>query len=234
MANRPIYIPSSDPNQFVRTQSISFEWIKGMAFSQKQKCVDSLHKVAAESLGFKKILEVSSKSRNQLGVKLSAFNLMIENKEKNLKFSVECAFQSGKIFENGGPFPEILKLNSREAKKYFRDKAYLGQIIGFKSNNYKWSNYPTTMFYDWLYINALSRQKKLYDELMSYEVFTDIEFNPQYSKNCQAYSVALFVALNKRNLLDKAISSQESFQNIIASKEINNAHEDQSKQPQLL
>lgn len=234
MAERPIYIPSNDPNQLVRTKYVQFEWVKGMAFSQKQKCVDALHHATVEALGFTRILEVSSKSREELGVKLSAFNLMIDNPQKNLTFSVECAFQSGKIFENGGPFPEILKLSSREAKKFFYDKEYLGGIIGFQSNGYRWPNYPTTLFYDWLYVNALSRKSELIEELIGYDAFSDIEFNPQKSKNCQAYSVALFCSLKKQGLLDKAISSKESFKMLISSKDINNAHEDQSRQPSFL
>lgn len=39
-------------------------------------------------------------------------------------------------------------------------------------------------------------------QALAYDAFTDIEFNPQKSINCQAYSIALFVALTKRNLLE--------------------------------
>jgi hypothetical protein len=41
--------------------------------------------------------------------------------------------------------------------------------------------------------------------------FTDIEFNPEKSVNCQARSCAFFVALEKRDLLDEAMSSFENF-----------------------
>lgn len=37
---------------------------------------------------------------------------------------------------------------------------------------------------------------------MQYQAFTDITFNPKKSIHCAAYSLAMFVALNKRELLD--------------------------------
>lgn len=49
---------------------------------------------------------------------------------------------------------------------------------------------------------ALNQNKQFHDELLSYEAFTDIEFNPNKSINCQTYSVAMFVSLAKRNLLE--------------------------------
>ena len=34
------------------------------------------------------------------------------------------------------------------------------------------------MFYDWIYINALYKNKEIFNELIKYNAFTDIEFNP--------------------------------------------------------
>jgi len=235
MAKRPIFIPElEEKNNYVKTFLIDFDWVKGMAFSQRQKCVDSLHKAAKNNHGFNNLLEISSKSRIKLGVQLSAFNLMIVTPKKNTTFSVECAYQSGKVFENGGPFLEILKLSSKEAKKFFKQKQNLGNITAFQSNNFIWPIYPTTMFYDWIYINALSRQQTLTEEVIKYNAFSDIEFNPLKSKNCQAYAVALYLSLLKRNLLKKALSSPNEFIKLINNSVINTAHENQCIQPNIL
>jgi hypothetical protein len=59
------------------------------------------------------------------------------------------------------------------------------------------------VFYDWLYVNALKQNPQLHEEVMQYQAFTDIEFNPKKSIQAPAYSLALFVALNKRELLDE-------------------------------
>jgi hypothetical protein len=54
--------------------------------------------------------------------------------------------------------------------------------------------------------------KKPYD----YAGFTDIEFNPYRSINCQARSCALFLALMKLELFDDAVKSPESFIRVIS------------------
>ena len=77
------------------------------------------------------------------------------------------------------------------------------------------------MFYDYLYINALYQNKKLANEISKYDIFTDIEFNPQKSLNCQAHSVAIFVSLYKKGILDKYINDIKLFETIYSNK-INN------------
>ena len=57
------------------------------------------------------------------------------------------------------------------------------------------------MFYDFLYINALISNPDLCERVMGYDTFTDIEFNPKKSLNCQARAMAIFVILKKNNLL---------------------------------
>jgi hypothetical protein len=187
MANRPVYVPFNEGKSFVVTYAIEFEWFPGMSKSQKQKSIDSLHSAALERKNVTNLLEISSKSLNPLGVQLSAFNLMIENKSKGSSFSVENAFQAGKVFENGGPYLDLLRKTSREAKSDLRLKNS-GRLIKFTSNGNDWDLEPLTAFYDWIYINALHRQHHLAEQLLSYNAFTDIEFNPAKSINCQAYS----------------------------------------------
>ena len=92
---------------------------------------------------------------------------------------------------------------------------------------------PKTLFYDWLYIKALLNTLELKKIILEYDAFTDIEFNPEKSINCQAYSAALFVSLSKRNILDATLSSVETYTEAIKSSLTNNAHEDASSQKQL-
>ena len=54
-------------------------------------------------------------------------------------------------------------------------------------------------------------------ELDQYGGFSDIEFNPQRSINCQARSVALFLSLRKRGQLDEAMGSAADFIRIISA-----------------
>ncbi|MFP3398368.1 hypothetical protein SB749_18775, partial [Brevibacterium sp. SIMBA_078] len=80
---------------------------------------------------------------------------------------------------------------------------------------------PKTLFYDWLYLNALSLNEELIKEVIKYDAFTDIEFNPGKSINCQARSVALFVALYKTGELEEALSSEDNFKKIAFKHQLN-------------
>jgi hypothetical protein len=210
MAERPVFIPESEGPVLVRTRQVAFQWFPGLSVSQKQKSVDSLHAAARKLPAVDKVLEVSSKSRESLGVALSAFNLSFAAPGHDGALTVECAFQGSKVFERGGPYLDMFNMTSREAK---RDERLLssGRLTGFRFLGAEWALEPKTAFYDWLYINALKQQPALTEPLLAYTAFTDIEFNPERSINCQAHSVALYVSLNKRSLLEHAISSREAF-----------------------
>jgi hypothetical protein len=226
MAQRPAYIPILTDSLLVQTDMIDFKFHSGFAVVQKQKSIDELHSAIHKKYGFNKILEISSKSKNELGVALSAFNLMIEDNKLNYNYSVECAFQSSKVFENGGAYTDLLYKTSREAKKDERLKNS-GNLVKFQFKNTEWALNPLTSFYDWLYLNALNQNKQFHDELLSYEAFTDIEFNPNKSINCQAYSVAMFVSLAKRNLLEN-IREPADFLRFYNDFQQNNAYTEQT------
>lgn len=222
MAKRPVFIVDSVGCTLVDTQMIDFQYHSGFAVVQKQKSINSLHEAIRKKHNITPILEISSKSESELGVALSAFNLMMIDKKKNQKFSVECAFQSSKVFENGGPFLDLLNVTSREAKKDERLKTS-GQLKKFTFYGIDWVLEPLTAFYDWLYINALNFNSEYHEELLQYEAFTDIEFNPEKSINCQAYSIAMYVSLSKRNLLDK-IRDPKEFLKFYSDFQISNAY----------
>ena len=232
MAKRHVFIPTTEGTALVRTESIDFQWFPGMAVSQKQKSIDSLHASACKVLGINSVLEVSSKSHEELGIALSAFNLTFTTIKYNRTTSVECAFQGSKVFEHGGPFFDIFDMTSREAKKDERIRSS-GRLIGFRFFGVEWELEPQTAFYDWLYINALKKLPHLTEQLFDHPPFTDIDVNPERSINCQAYSVALYISLHKRGLLEKAISSREAFLHIVGNAPVCNAREDETIQGSL-
>jgi hypothetical protein len=209
MAERPIFVPSPQGPSLVWKHDVSFQWYPGMSIKQSQKSIDSLHAAAREQLHVRKVLEISSKSKDPLGVKLSAFNLMIHTTRYHQTFSVECAYQSSKVFERGGPYKDIRDMTSREAKgdPRLRDS---GPLIGFRFFEVDWELEPKTAFYDWLYINALHKQPELADYVLKHKAFSDIAFNPERSLNCQAFSAALYVALHEKDLLTPSILREKS------------------------
>lgn len=197
--------------KLVEEIAVDFEWHPGMAASQKQKSVRSLHEAAREQ-GILKILEVSSKSEDHIGVSLSAFNLKVELSTGEF-VSLESAFQGSKVFEKGGPYLDLYGKHGRDIKKDPRIHAG-GNLQCFEFEGECWELEPKTSFYDWLYLRAVRSNEDLAYELSrNYEAFTDIEFNPKKSINCQARSCALFVSLYSADcdLLDRSLNDRELF-----------------------
>lgn len=211
MANRPVYrIKTQAP--YYEVINTDFKFYSGFSVSQKQKSIISLHEQYVLSNPNCNVLEISSKSKTELGVKLSAFNLDITTKKRT--FSVECAFQSSKVFENGGPYTDLLDKSSREAKTDPRLHES-GKLVGFQWFNIAFPLEPKDYFYNWLYVNALKLNEKLANEILNYDSFSDIEFNPQKSINCQAKAAAIFVGLSKQKILDDALESRKNFLEIV-------------------
>jgi hypothetical protein len=211
MAERPIFVPAKDVPGFVKEISLTISWAGGFALTQKQKNIHALHAAGAEA-GYSPLLEISTKSEEKVGRHLSAFHLKVRTRDGEI--SLESAFQGSKVFEAGGPYTDIYGVDARTAKRDPRLRES-GRLVGFKFEDLKFPLEPKTVFYDWLYLNAIFPYRSwLKDRLtgrVKYAGFTDIEFNPIKSLNCQARSCALFVALIQNEMLDFAISSPKLF-----------------------
>lgn len=231
MASRPVFIAKGDPAHLVSELSFEFPWNSGFAPTQKKKNVAALHEAAAKR-GMSPLLEVSTKSDHKLGQRLSAFNLKIKTEIGEI--SVESAYQGSKVFKNGGPYNDIYKIDSWAAKKDQRIKES-GPIIEFNYFGQRWPTVPKTAFYDWLYLSALEpHQEFLTKHLFKFEGFTDIEFNPERSINCQARTCALLVSLLKMGVLNDALRSQSDFIAMIATDSFNQPHSSELRQRNLL
>jgi hypothetical protein len=217
MANRPIFVVNDNKKELFKEVNIDFTFYSGFAVTQKAKSIQSLHE-NAKKIGYKNILEVSTKSDNKLGWQLSAFNLMVDF-DFDKKISLECAFQGSKVFENNVQYKDLYLVESIQAKKDERLKKS-GNIIGFDFEGDFWENEPKTAFYDYLYIKTLNdNYSDIIEELVKYDTFTDIEFNPKKSINCQARTCAVLVSLYKMDLLEKALLSKDDFIKIVYKKE---------------
>ena len=214
MATRPVFKPLS-AFPFVEEIPVEFKWYPGFAKSQAQKSLHALHS-AAKQLGISSILEISSRSMDPLGISLSAFNLQINPENANAPgMSVECAFQGSKVFQYGGPYHDLYKVPSIEAKKDPRIRNS-GDLVAFNFLGESFPITPVTAFYDWIYMTALSQNPKLSKELLNFEAFSDIAFNPQKSLNCQSRAAALFVSLNMCGEIEMALRDRKHFFSLLA------------------
>lgn len=212
MAKRPVFVPFHKA-PFVDVHMPEFSWNGGFADSQKQKNISALHEAFLRHAPGSKVLEISSKSQNKLGVALSAFNLKKYVPSMGYSIPVECVFQGGKTFENGGPYTDLYSLPPIKAKRDQRLRES-GKLCSFFFEGQSFPLVPRTIFYNWLYISALLEHPEYAEQLMQYDGFTDIEFNPEKSINCQAEAAAVFVALSRQGLLDRC-SSFEDFASLM-------------------
>ena len=223
MATRPIFIPTDQNlsnnhiniDDLVQIKNVDFTWHTGLTINDKQQSIASLHENAKQIDNISKILEISTRSTERIGVALSAFNLKIKS-AKGRQFSVESVYQSSKVFNgNQGEiqYLDLLYKSPAEAKTDSRLKTS-GNIIAFRTFGKKekeWNINPISAYYNWIYLHALMQHPEYHEPLLEYHAFTDIEFNPKKSLNCQAYATALFCSLYKHNLLEEIIKTPQDF-----------------------
>src|SRR4051812_19657162 len=105
MAERPIFIPVTSGPELVSEIYFPITWHSGFAASQKKKNIKALHEAAAIA-GYAPILEISTKSDERVGQRLSAFSLKVHKRDAG-EIPLECAFQGSKVFVNGGPYTDL-------------------------------------------------------------------------------------------------------------------------------
>ena len=168
-------------NQAVRKSEFEFDWAPGLSAAQKKKSMRNLHAAIGA-----KTLEVSTKGDEELGVRLSAFNLTLGG------IHVENIYQSSKLFEHGGPYTDLLAVSPKEAKRDERLRNS-GDLVCFEWNGERFDRATGSAFYDYVYCRAV-RENFTAEELkpmLDYAYFTDIEFNPNKARNTQARSAAI-------------------------------------------
>ena len=218
MSERPIFEPIKKGDALVKRHEVEFKWYPGFSKEQKQKSIQSLHQEALNQSSIKNILEISTKSIEGIGVKTSAFNLSMSTKS-GLYASVESFYQGSKVFEKGGPYLDIYKKSSLDSKRDDRLKSS-GELLKFEFYGTSWG--LNDHFYDWLYLNALLQNTKLAEELLEYSAFSDIEFNPKKSYNCQAYAAALYKSAVLRDYPLSDIKDPKKFKELFPKQKLLN------------
>ena len=215
MAVRPVFVPAESA-PYIQACMTEFTWHSGLSAVQKRRSLASLHESFLVAEPRRRILEISSKSLQPLGVRMSAFSLRKFVPSLGASIPVECAFQGGKVFGLGGPYTDLYAASPRDAKRDPRLKES-GMLTGFYYEGRHISPIPRTAFYNWLYVNALFENEEIAAQVLEYDAFTDIEFNPQKSVNCQAEAAALFVSLSRLGKIE-ACRDYEQFVRLIEGK----------------
>lgn len=187
MAKRPAW--TIENGKIIR-KDFEFAWNGGFAISQKRKNINALHQAIEDATG-QTALEISSKGEVELGNQLSAFKM------KTTGVFIENVFQASKRYENGGPYLDLLDVAPKDAKRDERHKIS-GKLVAFVRNGEDWPLEPKTVFYDYIYVLAVIENFGCELDINEYSWFTDIEFNPGKSINCQARAVAIYKLIQEK------------------------------------
>lgn len=211
MSERIYYVPNESGQKLYDEKTIEFWYFRGFAASQKMRSIVSMHEEIKKGNKDAWPLEISIYSPEKTGVKLCDNNLKIYVTKMRKYVSVQTIFQASKVFENGGPYTELLSLPPEEAKQDKRLKNS-GQVVGYEFKGEMWDPVPTNMFYDYLYLTALGENREFLEQALDYNAYTDIGVNQERAIDCPARAVAIAVGLYRRGLLEKSLESKEAFQ----------------------
>jgi len=121
MAEKPLFVPVSVGPKLVNEVYFSIVWHSGFAPSQKKKNIKALHEAAGQA-GYSPLLEISTKSDEKVGQRLSAFRLKVHSKDAG-EIPLESAFKEAK-YSNGAVHTKIFII---------RTPGWLSAIDGYKS-----------------------------------------------------------------------------------------------------
>ena len=217
MTTRPVYTPKLT-RPFYQQEDVEFDWNSGTSPAQKQKNSALLQETWKKKHPGKTILEVSTKSTEEMGRRLSPFNMTLRLPSLRKAFPVENVYQASKAFRHGGPYVDLLGVTPVEAKRdpRLRDS---GELVFFELEKKKYPTEPVFLFYNWLYLITLLENPKEAAAIRDCDAYCDIEFNPDRQINCQARACAIYHSLFQLNLLDEA-KDFEGFKKIMMANDI--------------
>ena len=143
-----------------QTARYLFRWLKRPGYAVGPSTLSGiqasrLHKSRSPSRAYinpgvsdsdvKRILEISSKSMRPEGIAASAFNLRIELPDGSMT-TVECAYQGSKVFGASGPYTDIFRWTSLDAKRDERLRRTDIRLTGFMFFEELWPLVPSSFF----------------------------------------------------------------------------------------
>lgn len=190
-----VYFPSNE-YPFYKEFLVEFEWVSGLNLKRKQMNITKLHDKVHSAFPDIKVLEISSKSMQNVGAELSALNLKMYLPSVGKMVSVENIYQGSKVYSDCEDLTDLYTVEPIKAKKDPRIASRKCPDYYFlNGKKYNIDNHGS--FYNAIYLQALDQNKSLANSLLQYDAFTDIEFNPKKSNCCQAKAAAIYVGQHK-------------------------------------
>ncbi len=175
----------------------------------KQIVSEEVHRRYKDEFSEDLILEISGGSRMRLGNALqgSRLNLTLSSKRTAC---VNAILLGSQRFSRGGPYVDLYEKSFYDASLDLRLKT-MSRLLDYRFGRTVWPVESGRYFYEWLFLKAIHENKELASQLIQYRAFSNVTMNTRFFPFNEARSAALYVLLHHRNLLKKALSSQNSF-----------------------
>ncbi len=145
-----------------------------------------------------RVLEISSRSSQQLGRDLSAMNLRAAGDPRGR--TVEAVYQAAKCYGDGGPDDAHCE-SGYAAKRRDRERRRAGPLAGFEHEGVRWRTDTGSAFYDRLWARSAlaGRGEAVVARLQEYDAFSD-QFHRPGAVACQAKAAAIAAGMGLARL----------------------------------
>lgn len=206
MAVRKIYL-SLPEYPYVKEVSVTFPWMNGSKHQNVQAVLDTFHDVYPDVPA----LEVSLASSQPEGIHAAAMKLPLHRDGLEQEVPVGIVYEAAKVFENGGPYVDLLQCSRQKVQKDARLQ-HSGRCIGYRLEDtaFPVEPYPYA-FFNWLYGCALHQNPEKAEGLLKFGAFSDLELgSTKKDRNSPARAAAVYAGLAAAGKLD-CLASYEAF-----------------------
>ena len=206
MAIRKIYL-SLPEYPYAKEVSVTFPWLNGSKHQNVQAVLDTFHDVYPEVPA----LEVSLASAQQEGIHAAAMKLPLHLAALDQDVPVGIVYEASKVFENGGPYAELLQCSRQKVQKDPRLQKS-GKCIGYRLADVEYPTEPHPYaFFNWLYGCALRQNPEKADGVLKFGAFSDLELgSTKKDRNSPARAAAVYAGLAAAGKL-ACLDSYEAF-----------------------
>ena len=206
MAVRKIYL-SIPEYPYTKEISVTFPWSNGSKHQNVQAVLDTFHDVYPDVPA----LEVSLASSQPEGIHAAAMKLPLHLAGLGLDVPVGIVYEASKVFENGGPYTDLLQCSRQKVSKDARLQQS-GKCIGYRLEDMDFPAEPHRYaFFNWLYACALRQNPETAENILKFGAFSDLELgSTKKDRNSPARAAAVYAGLAAAGKLD-CLDSYEAF-----------------------
>ena len=206
MAVRKVYLSLAE-FPYAKEISVTFPWSNGSKHQNIQAILDTFHDVYPEVPA----LEISLASSQPEGVAAAAMKLPFHLEGLAQDVPVGIVYEASKVFENGGPYTDLLQCSRQKVRKDVRLQQS-GRCIRYRlaETDFPVEPHPYA-FFNWLYGCALRQAPEKAEGVLKFGAFSDLDLgSSKKDRNSPARAAAVYAGLAAAGKL-ACLDSYEAF-----------------------